>query len=191
VIKSDFVEIRDTVEVTCSDADAALNDCISKLDWSSTRALVFLDPYGLEVGWNLIKRLANTGACDVWYLFPLGGVIRLMTKNGHVPTTWSARLDRVFGTHKWYEEFYRPSWQQSLFRDEQKRFSKTASTKHVVDFIRHRLRTIFPTVSNAGILRNSKGAPLFALVLGVSNPSSKAQKAALSIANHLVKDLSQ
>ena len=191
VIQSEFAEIRDTVEVIFSDADAALGNYISKIDWSSTRALVFLDPYGLQVGWDLIKRLARTGACDVWYLFPLGGVIRLMTKDGHVPDTWRARLDRVFGTDKWYEEFYRPSGQQSLFGDEQKRFSKNASTEHVVDFIRQRLRTIFPTVSNAGILRNSKGAPLFALVLGVSNPRSTAQKAALSIANHLVKDLSQ
>jgi len=60
-----------------------------------------------------------------------------------------------------------------------------------VNFIRKRLKTIFPAVSNAGILRNGKGAPLFALVLGVSNPSLKAQRAALSIANHLVKDLNQ
>jgi len=46
-------------------------------------------------------------------------------------------------------------------------------------------------VSNAGILMNNKGAPLFALVLGVSSPSMAAQKAALRIANHLVKDLNQ
>jgi three-Cys-motif partner protein len=191
MIQSDFPEIRETVKVICSDANAALDDYIGTVDWARTRALVFLDPYGLEVGWDLITRLAGTGACDVWYLFPLGGVIRMMTNDGLVPNTWRARLDRVFGTDEWYDEFYRPSGQRSLFGDEQERLSKNASTEHVVDYIRQRLQTIFPAVSNAGILRNGKGAPLFALVLGVSNTSAAAQKVALGIANHLVKDLNQ
>jgi three-Cys-motif partner protein len=191
VIQADFPEILATVKVICSDANAALDDYIGTVDWTRTRALVFLDPYGLEVGWDLITRLARTGGCDVWYLFPLGGVIRMMTKDGQLPDTWRARLDRVFGTNEWYEEFYRQSGQPSLFGDEQVRLSKNASTEHVVNYIRQRLQTIFPAVSNAGILRNGKGAPLFALVLGVSNPSTTARKAALGIANHLVKDLNR
>jgi three-Cys-motif partner protein len=191
IVQSDFAEIRNTVEIICSDADTALGNYISKVDWSSTRALVFLDPYGLEVSWNLITRIAKTGACDAWYLFPLGGVIRLMTKNAHVPDTWRARLNRVFGTDEWYGEFYRPSGQQSLFEYEQKNLYRNVSTEHVIDFVRHRLQSIFPAVSNAGILRNVNGAPLFALVLGVSSPSPGAQQAALRIANHLVKDVSK
>jgi three-Cys-motif partner protein len=191
VIQSDFVKIQDTIDVICSDANAALASYIDKINWSSTRALVFLDPYGLEVSWELISRLAQTGACDVWYLFPLGGVIRLMTNNGIVPNSWRIRLNRVFGTDKWYDEFYRQSGQQSLFEDDHTSLSKNASTVHVVDFIRRRLLAIFPAVSEAGILRNAKGAPLFALLLGVSNPSQAARKAALGISNHLVKDLSK
>ncbi|MBS3973933.1 MAG: hypothetical protein KGZ89_03590 [Actinobacteria bacterium] len=124
-------------------------------------------------------------------LFPLGGVIRMMTKNGQIPDSWIAHLDRLFGTHDWYEEFYRPSPQQALFDMDDEALMKEASTRQVVDYVRKRLSTEFAAVSNAGVLRNSKGAPLFALVLGVSSTSPAAQKAALSIANHLVKDLSQ
>jgi len=191
MIQTEFPEMWGKVKVICNDANTALYDYINTVDWTHTRALVFLDPYGLEVDWDLIIRLARTGACDVWYLFPLGGVLRMMTKDGQIPDSWQTRLHRVFGTKEWYEEFYRPSDQLSLFPDENERLSKDASTEHVVNFIRKRLKTIFPAVSNAGILRNGKGAPLFALVLGVSNPSLKAQRAALSIANHLVKDLNQ
>jgi three-Cys-motif partner protein len=191
IVLSDFHEICHTVTVVCDEANTALGEYIKKVDWARTRALVFLDPYGLEVSWDLITRLAGTGACDVWYLFPLGGVIRMMKNDGQVPDTWRVRLDRVFGTNEWYEEFYRPSGQQSLFNHEDSRLLKDASTDHVVGFIRERLKTTFPEVSNAGILRNSKGAPLFALVLGVSSPSVAAQKAALGIANHLVEDLNQ
>ncbi len=191
VVLSDFRGIQHAVNVVCGDANKKLDEYVATVDWNRTRALVFLDPYGLEVDWDLIMRLAETGACDVWYLFPLGGVIRMMTKDGQVPDAWRARLNRVFGTDEWYEEFYKPSRQQSLFEEEEDRLFKDATTQHVVDYVRTRLQTTFPAVSNAGILRNGKGAPLFALVLGVSNPSQPAQKAALAIANHLVKDLSQ
>jgi three-Cys-motif partner protein len=189
-VMSEFPQAQEKVKVICGDANTALDDYITKTDWTLTRALVFLDPYGLEVSWDLIERLAETRACDVWYLFPLGGVIRMMTNNGQIQKTWRDRLDRVFGTNAWYEEFYRPSLQQSLFDEDQDQLYKNASPSHVVDFVRKRLSTTFKAVSNAGILRNGKGAPLFALLLGVSNPSKKAQIAALRIANHLVKDLS-
>jgi three-Cys-motif partner protein len=115
VVKSDFPSIENTVTIQCSDANAALSVHVSAVDWTRTRALVFLDPYGLEVSWDLIERLARTGACDVWYLFPLGGVIHMMTKDGQMPYSWRARLDKVFGTDTWCEEFYRTSDQRSLF----------------------------------------------------------------------------
>jgi len=190
VIHTDFPEIEHTVDVQCGDANTDLCNCINGISWKKTRALVFLDPCGLEVDWNLIRRLAETRACDVWYLFPLGGVIRMMTKDGQIPDVWRTHLDRVFGTCDWYDEFYKPDPQQSLFAIEDEHL-KDASTQHVVDYVRKRLNTIFASVSEAGVLRNSKGAPLFALVLGVSNPSPAAQKAALKIANHLVKELSE
>ncbi len=189
VVASDFPSAAGAVSVHCEDANTALEEYIATVDWRSTRALVFLDPYGLEVGWGLVQRLAGSGACDVWYLFPLGGVIRMMMDDGQLPDSWRTRLDTVFGTSAWYEEFYQPSGQQSLFDEsEQEHLFKDASTPHVVDFVRRRLKSAFPAVSEAGILRNSKGAPLFALVLCVSNPSVKAQSAALGIANHLLRD---
>jgi len=189
IVQSDFSTVENHVRVLCENANTALDTYVKSVNWTRNRALVFLDPYGLEVDWGLIQRLSGTQACDVWYLFPLGGVIRMMTNNGQIPVSWAARLDQLFGTHSWYAEFYKLSAQQSLFGDEI--LQKDASTQHVVDYVRNRLGMAFAAVSDAGVLRNSKGAPLFALVLGVSNPSPAAQKIALGIANHLVKDLSQ
>lgn len=191
VVNSDFPKAKHTVQVVCADANIALNDYVDSVDWSSTRSLVFLDPCGLEVDWNMIQKLAATKACDVWYLFPLGGVTRMMTNNGQMPDKWIARLDRLFGTHDWFKEFYKPSPQHSLFDIDDEILRKDASTRHVVNYIQRRLKSLFAAVCNPGVLRNSKGAPLFALVLGVSNPSPPAQRAALEIANHLVKDLSK
>jgi three-Cys-motif partner protein len=190
LVRHDFAGIESAVEITCGDANAALQCHLRNVDWSKRRGLVFLDPYGLEVGWDLLTELAATKACDVWYLFPLGGVIRMMTKSGEIPSAWSARLDELFGTHEWYSEFYASSTQQSLFEPDGEMLVRDASTRHVVDYVRRRLGDAFSAVSNAAVLRNTKGAPLFALVLGVSNPSPKARNKALAIANHLVKGLS-
>lgn len=191
VALSEFPQQRDKVIVVYGDANVILGRYVDSVDWRATRSVVFLDPFGLEVEWDLIRKLAATGGCDVWYLFPLGGVIRMMKNDGQIPDSWGVRLDRLFGTHDWYREFYRPSSQQSLFELDGEILEKDASTTHVVTYIRGRLGAVFSAVSDAAVLRNSKGAPLFALVLGVSNPSDAAQRAALSIANHLVKGLNQ
>lgn len=190
-VTSEFPELRPRVHVTCGDANDALREYVCSVTWKNRRALVFLDPFGLEVSWELVLELAGTKACDVWYLFPLGGVIRMMTKDGAIPDLWSSRLDALFGTHDWREEFYRPNPQQSLFELMGDDLLREASTDHVVDYVRQRLSVAFAAVSEAAILRNSKGAPLFALVLGVSNPSQSAQNVALAIANHLVKGLNE
>jgi hypothetical protein len=114
----------------------------------------------------------------------------MMTKSGRIPTAWEAGLDRVFGTHDWRTEFYRPNPQQSLLPADEDPI-RDASTDHVVTFLQGRLTTAFAAVSKAGILRNSKDSPLFALVLGVSNPSEAARRTALRIADHLVKELNR
>jgi len=191
LVRSDFPGIEHRVEVRCADANAALHDYATTVDRTSTRSFVFLDPYGLEVRWDLVQCLAETEVCDVWYLFPLGGVIRMMTNDGQIPDSWRDRLTRVFGTDDWHEAFYKSNPQRSLFACNSERLLKDASTQQVIDYVRKRLRTVFADVSTAGILRNRKGAPLFALLLGVSNPSPKARQAALRIANHLIKDLNQ
>lgn len=191
-IQNEFPNVLGSVNIICGDANNVLNEYIDTINWTRTRALVFLDPYGLEVQWDLIVRLSQTRACDVWYLFPLGGVIRMMKKDGQMPIKWRDRLNLVFGTDEWESEFYRLNrGYPTLFGEEPESMFRDASTRQIANFIQKRLSTTFPAVSNPGILRNRKKAPLFALLLGVSSKSVAAQKAALRIANHLVKDLSQ
>ena len=43
---------------------------------------MFLDPYGTQVSWDTIKLIADTRAIDLWILFPIGAVNRLMNRDG-------------------------------------------------------------------------------------------------------------
>lgn len=106
----------DQCEVLRGDANEVLAGYCGQ-SWSGRRALVFLDPFGTEVRWPTLQALGDTHAVDLWYLFPLSGVLRMAKTNGAVPDDWAARLDSVLGTPDWRSEFYRPSRQTSLFDD--------------------------------------------------------------------------
>jgi three-Cys-motif partner protein len=184
-INTDYPSMAGRVDVLRSDANEAISSYVDQTDWSRTRGLIFLDPFGLEVRWETIVKLASTKACDVWYLFPLVGVIRMMTNTGEIDTSWKIKLNSLFGTDSWYDEFY-PAAQFTLFGDVDK--IKDAKPDHILEYLRARLGTVFAAVSKAAVLCNSRGFPLFALVMGVSNPNAKTQ--ALRICNHLIDQLS-
>lgn len=168
------------------DANRYLEDYAATYDSSRFRSLVFLDPFGCEVAWDTVAALAATRACDVWYLFPLSGVIRMLTHSGNIDPKWQARLDTIFGTPDWRDRFYSESGQTSLFDDVD--LKRDASAGRVTEFIVERLEGVFAGVAKPAVLRNSKNSPMFALVFAVANPAAKDP--ALRIANHLTRKLS-
>jgi hypothetical protein len=64
------------IVVAEDDANSALKKMVSANSWHDKRAVVFLDPYGMEVEWSTLQALASTQAIDVWFLFPLAGLYR-------------------------------------------------------------------------------------------------------------------
>jgi three-Cys-motif partner protein len=114
-LKAEFAELAPRVDVRQGEANAILQELCSKR-WSSRRAVLFLDPYGMQVEWATLQAIAATRAIDLWLLFPLGiGVGRLLTRSGEIPDSWRRRLDALLGTDSWYEEFYSVRSERSLF----------------------------------------------------------------------------
>lgn len=111
---------------------------------------------------------------------------RLLPRNGKVPDAWEARLDRAFGTHDWYNAFYRAPRTKALF-DMEKEMVKIADLNAIAEYYQDRLRTIFATVApNPKVLSNSRGVPLYLLCFAAGNPSPRAKAAALRIATHIL-----
>src|SRR5436190_46144 len=76
------------------------------VDWlrSGRRAVVFLDPFGMQVTWTTICAIAETKAIDLWLLFPLGvAVNRMLPKHGQISPGWRQRLTLMFGEPDWYQ----------------------------------------------------------------------------------------
>lgn len=184
-INTDFAALPPRCELQNGDANTILRTWCIERDWTKDRAVVFLDPYGMQVEWNTIEALAATKGVDLWYLFPLGiGVSRLLTRSGTISTGWQERLTRFFGTVDWRSRFYPIAEEADLFGDH-KTVQRNASEQQIESFIYERLMTRFETAAHGLVLRNSKANPLYLLCFAASN--QRGAKAALNIAQDILK----
>ncbi len=186
-LKTEFPDRAGNITIVTQNANTYLQQLCSQADWRRYRAVLFLDPFGMQVSWETLMAIAKTEAMDMWLLFPLGvAVNRMLTRDGEIPPAWQARLDQLFGTHDWHQAFYRESLQQSFF-DETPRMEKVATLDAIGNYFVERLRTIFPAVARPRSLYNSTNNPLYLLCFAVGNPKPTAIGAALGIANHILK----
>jgi len=180
---------KNRILIQKGDANTRLAGLVNSTDWKKCRAVVFLDPYGMQVAWKTIEKLGQTKAIDLWLLFPLGqAVMRLLRKEGEPPAEWQQALDRIFGTHDWHSRFYVTKRQADLFETEIVSTHRVADWQAVGAFMIERLKTAFRSVAtNPGVLLNSRNVPLYLFCFASANP--KGAPTALKIAGHLLKGL--
>lgn len=169
VVATDFAPRLPRCSFLHGEANALLQQWCKERDWKKDRAVVFLDPYGMQVEWSTIQALGATKGVDLWYLFPLGvGVSRMLPRDGKITDAWSKRLDLIFGTHDWYNRFYQKNTTVGLF-DEIETLERDAPEEKINAFIHERLGSAFFKVAKGLVLRNSKSSPLYLLCFAASN----------------------
>ncbi|MFN4293626.1 MAG: three-Cys-motif partner protein TcmP [Thermoflexales bacterium] len=184
-LRSDFPE-KD-IQVEQGDANEYIWTWTEKTNWEKWRAVVFLDPYGMQVKWETIQRIAATRAIDLWLLFPAGiAVNRLLTKDKLPPDKWAQALTEIFGSDQWRERFYKRRAEDTLFGTEES-VRREADLKNIGHFFIERLETAFGeggVLRKLMVLRNSRKSPMYLLCFACGNP--KAKQPALRIADDLV-----
>ena len=170
------------IECIRTDANEYFRNVCGK-SWKKHRALVFLDPFGMQVEWNTIEMIAKTKAIDLWLLFPIGTVNRLLKRNGDIRQSLRDKLNLFFGDDGWYDVFYGLS--RSLF-DDADQWVKTGDIfTEIEQYFIKRLRVIFAGVaSNPLSLRNSRNVPLYLLCFAAANP--RGASTAVKIAQHIL-----
>jgi len=179
-----FEKLKDRISIINRDANDFIIEFCQNTDWKKSRAVMFLDPYGMQIEWAVLREIANTQAIDLWLLFPLGvGVNRLLMK-GEIPRgKWAEALKRLFGNDCW-KDFYSEEEQPTLFGPE-KIAKKTATIDDIGKCFVDRLKTIFCSVTNQPLkLFNSKNNPIFLLIFASNN--KKSGKVALRIAEYII-----
>jgi three-Cys-motif partner protein len=183
-IVRDFSNLASRCDLQCGDANKFLCEWCKARDWRKERAVVFLDPYGMQVEWSTVQALGTTKGIDLWYLFPLG-VARMLTHDGVIEDSWRKRLTTLFGTSDWEERFYRVDVTPTLFGDKEM-LQRDATVENIQSYINERLLTSFHAVADSLVLRNSKDSPLFALCFAASN--ERGAPTAIKIAKSILKD---
>lgn len=183
-LKEEFPQKR--IDLINRDANEYLIEFCRTQDWRNRRAVLFLDPYGLQVDWTTIQAVAETKAIDMFYWFPLGvAVNRLLKRDGQISQGVKEALDRLFGGTRWYAEFYSTQTQPSLFGDEVST-QKTADFEAIQRYLIKRLQSIFTKVVEKPLaLYNSKNNPLYLLCFAAGN--EKGAPTAVKIAQHVLK----
>lgn len=188
-LTKNFSQIKHKIEIVNNDANECLVSICKHKNWKRNRAVLFLDPYGMQVNWSTIEAIAATKAIDLWYLFPVGiAVNRLLKNDGNITKSHRERLNNIFGSNDWYDNFYQePLVQQlSLFGESDKQIDKVANLSTINSYFVKRLKEIFPGVAETPcVLRNSKNSPLYSLCFAAANP--RGANIALRIAQYILK----
>ncbi len=188
-LRSEWPALASRIEVLPEDCNTYLQRVCKHGDWRGSRAVLFLDPFGMQVEWDTMEAVASTHVFDVWILFPVSAVNRLLRKDANISAAWRNRLTKLFGTTAWYKELYRADHTRPLFGGRSQRRTKVRRLRDIWQYYYDRLAATFSRVTDSPKwLRNTKNTPLFVFCFGVSNPSLKAQELALRIADYLLKD---
>ena len=184
-LKSEFPNLSSDIIIKQGYANEQIQHICSK-DWRGHRAVLFLDPYGMQVKWKTIEAIAATKAIDLWILFPDGiGVNRLTPQSGEVPDSWRTCLNELLGTEGWYKEFYYSM--PSLFADDDPIMVKKG-LEVIGNFFNDRLKSVFAGVAKRpAVLRNSRNKPLYLFCFAVGN--ERAVEPALKIADYILENV--
>lgn len=176
------------IHVIQGDCNEAIRDIAKKVDWRKNRAVMFLDPYGMNVDWTTLQAIAETKAIDVWYLFSLSGLFRQAARNiDDVDQDKRAALTRTLGTDEWEKSLYQTTVNSDLFGNQIEQTERNADVLALEEYVSKRLMTLFPKVLKPLALPIEKKPQMFSLYFLISNPSPPAIGLATKIANHILK----
>lgn len=170
------------IEFICGDANEVLQKVVlPRFPYKSfSRVLLFLDPYRLDVSWEIMKAAGQLGTVDF--------ILNFMTMDLNRNVLWHERdkvrksekdgFTKVFGNEEWESAAYTTN--MNLFNDE---YSQKNKTSNVLNAYRNRLKSDagFKYVPEPIAIKNTAGAIVYHLFFGSQN------EAANKVATHILK----
>lgn len=164
--------------------DVLANEVAPSITFAShQRAVVFLDPFTMNLDWATIAALAATGAIEIFMNVPTMAVNRGVLYNDTTKVTPEKveRMDRFWGSGDWQEAIYEDV--TNLFGEVIERKVSPTTAKRLGTLYCDRLRTVFPFVSDMAVMKNTTGQPIYCLVFAGHNKTGN------KIATELVRKM--
>ncbi len=166
----------------CADCNEQIPKLANTLKKEKHAALIFLDPFGMQVEWEMIAKLKNTRS-DIWLLIPSGVAInRLLPRTGQIKN--EKKLESFFGLPitEIYDFFYSKREKFTLFGMETKIDKISKPVEGIVELYKKQLGTIWKHISpNPLILKNSRNTSIYHFLFASNNP------VALKIASQIIE----
>ncbi|GGG99170.1 three-Cys-motif partner protein TcmP [Pedobacter zeae] len=146
------------------------------------RALVFLDPFGMNLDWSSIENLKGLGV-DLWLLSPTGvGANRLLKKDLNISEAWWKRLEKFFGIDRDLitKSIYKEEIVTDLFGSRTIITKSSKANNKLFEIYTEKIKTIFGLVSNPYVIVNRNNSLMYHFFCASNNAS------AIKIANDLV-----
>ena len=157
-----------------------------RTDWKSQRALVFLDPFRMQINWETLVLLAKTKAIEILLNFPVGVALQriLPLDSANMTSARRACLDRFFGSMEWFDILYSKRTASEQYRGNERvntgtNLAQTTSSirttdpgRRLVTWYRKRLTTIFAVVSKPYLVRNMNVGQVYYLIFAAHKTSS-------------------
>src|SRR5262249_37672916 len=105
-LREEFPEQAADIVIKKADANDFLHELCLQKSWSDHRAVLFIDPFGMQLSWETVRAIGQTKAIDTWILFPVSAVNRLLKRDGNIRLSWRRRLDTMFGEPTWFDVFF-------------------------------------------------------------------------------------
>jgi three-Cys-motif partner protein len=153
------------------DANSQIRTIIAGLA-SNERALVFLDPYGLQVEWSTVESLAASNKVDILINYSLMGITRNLRRIGGPTQEFRRLLSRVMKRVSWIDQIYT---EQGTLLGDPVLVRGTLEAAVVAQHYQEDLKEIFATVSAPAIMTNSRGSPIYALVFASQNKTAASR----------------
>lgn len=183
-LNSKFDLSKRKIEYRSGDANHWIHELAAALKTNKYAALVFLDPFGMQIDWKSIAELKGTRS-DVWILVPTGVIVnRLLDRAGELK--YIEKLQSFFGLKE--DEikglFYKQEIKQTLFGEEESISKISKPIEKISKIYAERMKTIWTYVTEEPLrLDNRNGVPLFHFVFASNNAS------AIKIAKQIIKKI--
>jgi three-Cys-motif partner protein len=131
------------------------------------RALCLLDPYRLNVNWEVLQKAGEMKSIEIFYNFMImdANMNVLWRSPDKVQASQISRMDAVWGDHSWHQAAYTRA--PGLFGE----MEEKTTNKSVIDAFRDRLKKVagFKYVPEPMPMRNSKGSVIYYLFFASPN----------------------
>ncbi len=160
-------------------------------DWQRTRDILFLDPYGTQVKFETICRIAQFRALYMWILMPVSAIARLLPR-GKEPDEISKQrnsqlLNEIYGDESW-RELYHDSPQLDLYKQNPDRV-RDRGVQGLISIYKKKLREVFGD-RFLDLSLELKNSIMYELMFCCGSPNSRAINVSHKIARHLIKKMS-